>query len=161
MRLFASGMIERVMSAAFPDDVPIESRMVTKAVERAQTTVEQRNGEIRKNVLKYDEVMNEQRKVVYAKRNQILDAADLRQDALEALADALDASIEVSCSSSVPDEWDLPGLVTEIGTYYPTRLTAEDLADDTSTDELYERIMGEATGYYERREAELSARADA
>ena len=112
MRLFASGMIERVMSAAFPDDVPIESRMVTKAVERAQTTVEQRNGEIRKNVLKYDEVMNEQRKVVYAKRNQILDAADLRQDALEALADALDASIDVSCSSSVPDEWDLPGLVT-------------------------------------------------
>ena len=67
--------------------------------------------------------MNEQRKVVYAKRNQILDAADLRQDALEALAEAVDASIEVSCSSSVPDEWDLPGLVTEIGTYYPTRLT--------------------------------------
>ena len=56
----------------------------------------------------------------------------------------------------MPDEWDLPGLVTEIGTYYPTQLAAEDLADDTSTDELYERIMGEATGHYEQREKELS-----
>jgi preprotein translocase subunit SecA len=143
------------MSAAFPDDVPIESRMVTKAVERAQSTVEQRNAEIRKNVLKYDEVMNEQRKVVYAKRNQILDAANLRDDALQALAEAVDAAIEASCTSTVPDEWDLPALLTEIGTYYPTRLGADDLADHTQSDELYDHIMGEATAYYEQREREL------
>jgi preprotein translocase subunit SecA len=155
MRLFATGLMERVMSAAFPDDVPIESKMVTKAVERAQTTVEQRNAEIRKNVLKYDEVMNEQRKVVYAKRNQILDAANLRDDALEALAEAIDAAIEVSCASNVVDEWDLPGLLTEIGTYYPSRLQVDDLVELHSTDQLYDRMMGEATAYYEQRETDL------
>ncbi len=79
MRLFATGAVNWVMSKTLPDDVPIEAKMVTKAIERAQTTVEQRNAEIRKNVLKYDEVMNEQRKVIYARRDQILDHADLRE----------------------------------------------------------------------------------
>ena len=78
MRLFATGAMQWVMGKALPDDVPIEAKMVTKAIERAQNTVEQRNGEIRKNVLKYDEVMNEQRKVIYRRRDQILDGADLR-----------------------------------------------------------------------------------
>ena len=73
MRLFATGAMNWVMGKALPDDVPIEAKMVTKAIERAQNTVEQRNAEIRKNVLKYDEVMNEQRKVIYARRDQILD----------------------------------------------------------------------------------------
>src|SRR5262249_25452339 len=72
MRLFATGAMSWVMGRALPDDVPIEAKMVTKAIARAQTTVEERNGEIRKDVLKYDEVMNEQRKVVYARRMQIL-----------------------------------------------------------------------------------------
>jgi preprotein translocase subunit SecA len=66
MRLFATGAMKWVMGKAWPDDVPIEAKMVSKAIERAQNTVEQRNAEIRKNVLKYDEVMNEQRKVIYA-----------------------------------------------------------------------------------------------
>ena len=73
MRLFATGAMSWVMGKALPDDEAIEAKMVTKAIERAQTTVEQRNGEIRKNVLKYDEVMNEQRKVIYQRRDQILD----------------------------------------------------------------------------------------
>ena len=69
MRLFATGAMKWVMGEALPDDVPIEAKMVTKAIERAQNTVEQRNAEIRKNVLKYDEVMNEQRKVIYGRRD--------------------------------------------------------------------------------------------
>ena len=81
MRLFATGAMNWVMGKALPDDVPIEAKMVTKAIERAQNTVEQRNAEIRKNVLKYDEVMNEQRKVIYKRRDQILDGADLRDEA--------------------------------------------------------------------------------
>ncbi len=68
MRLFATGAMSWVMSKALPEDVPIEAKMVTKAIERAQNTVEGRNSEIRKDVLKYDEVMNEQRKVIYAHR---------------------------------------------------------------------------------------------
>ena len=90
MRLFATGAMQWVMGKALPDDVPIEAKMVTKAIERAQNTVEQRNAEIRKNVLKYDEVYNEQRKVIYKRRDQILDGADLKDEAIEYLADAVD-----------------------------------------------------------------------
>ncbi len=81
MRLFATGALSYVMGRALPDDEAIEARMVTKAIERAQTTVETKNAEIRKNVLKYDEVMNEQRKVIYRRRDQILDGEDLRSAA--------------------------------------------------------------------------------
>ena len=94
MRLFATGAMSWVMGKALPDDVPIEAKMVTKAIERAQNTVEQRNAEIRKNVLKYDEVMNEQRKVIYQRRDQILEGADLRDEAMEYLADAVDATVD-------------------------------------------------------------------
>ena len=85
MRLFATGAMNWVMGKAFPDDVPLEAKMVTKAIERAQRTVEDRNFEIRKDVLKYDEVMNEQRKVIYRRRQQILDGGDLRDEAFEAI----------------------------------------------------------------------------
>ena len=78
MRLFATGALSYVMGRALPDDEAIEAKMVTKAIERAQTTVETKNAEIRKNVLKYDEVMNEQRKIIYQRRDQILDGEDLR-----------------------------------------------------------------------------------
>ena len=87
MRLFATGAMNWVMGKAFPDDVPLEAKMVTKAIERAQRTVEDRNFEIRKDVLKYDEVMNEQRKVIYRRRQQILDGGDLRDEAFEAIED--------------------------------------------------------------------------
>ena len=155
MRLFASGAMNWVMNRALPDDVPIEAKMVTKAIERAQNTVEQRNAEIRKNVLKYDEVMNEQRKVIYKRRDQILDAADLRDEAMEYLAEAVDGVISTYCVSDFSEEWDLEGLVAELRSYWPTEVTVDELRTATSTDELYERLMGEATAYYERREAEL------
>ncbi|HRE02846.1 MAG TPA: hypothetical protein PLV68_16210, partial [Ilumatobacteraceae bacterium] len=84
---------------ALPDDEAIEAKMVTKAIERAQGTVEQRNGEIRKNVLKYDEVMNEQRKVIYQRRDQILEGADLKAGALEYLSSAAEALVATHCVS--------------------------------------------------------------
>ena len=114
MRLFATGAMNWVMGKALPDDVPIEAKMVTKAIERAQNTVEQRNAEIRKNVLKYDEVMNEQRKVIYKRRDQILDDADLRDEALEYLAEAVDGVIATYCVTDFAEEWDLEGLLPEI-----------------------------------------------
>ena len=83
----------------FDDDEAIEAKMVTKAIERAQTTVEQKNAEIRKNVLKYDEVMNEQRRVIYMRRDQILEGEDLQAAATEYLAEAVDALIETHCQS--------------------------------------------------------------
>jgi preprotein translocase subunit SecA len=159
MRLFATGAMNWVMGRALPDDVPIEAKMVTKAIERAQNTVEQRNAEIRKNVLKYDEVMNEQRKVIYKRRDQILDDADLRDEAMEYLAEAVDGIISTYCVSDFNEEWDLDGLLPEVKSYWPSEVTGDDLVSCSSTDELYERLMSEATAHYEQREAELGAEA--
>jgi preprotein translocase subunit SecA len=155
MRLFATGAMNWVMGKTLDEDVPIEARMVTKAIERAQNTVEQRNAEIRKNVLKYDEVMNEQRKVIYRRRDQILDAADLRDESLGYLAEAVDGTISTYCVSDHPEDWDLEGLHNEVVTFWPATVTIDDLAAATTTDELYDVLMGEATAYYEQREEEF------
>ncbi|MCU0272790.1 MAG: preprotein translocase subunit SecA, partial [Acidimicrobiales bacterium] len=155
MRLFATGAMQWAMTKSLPDDVPIESKMVSKAIERAQTTVEQKNAETRKNVLKYDEVMNEQRKVIYRRRDQILEGADLRAEALEYLAEAVDATISQHCVADFKEEWDLEGLAGTVNALWPNEISVEELDAAGSTDALYERIMGAATAYYEEREAEI------
>ena len=161
MRLFATGAMNWVMGKALPDDVPIEARMVTRAIEKAQNTVEQRNAEIRKNVLKYDEVMNEQRKVIYQRRDQILNDADLREETLQNLAEVVEETIETFCGGEFGEDWDLEGLHAEIATIWPTELTVEQLKECVGSDELYDALMGEGTGYYERREEELGDGDDA
>ncbi|MDQ3390527.1 MAG: SEC-C metal-binding domain-containing protein, partial [Actinomycetota bacterium] len=155
MRLFATGALSYVMNRTLPDDEAIEAKMVTKAIERAQTTVETRNAEIRKNVLKYDEVMNEQRKVIYARRDQILHGEDLKSAAVEYLADAVDSLIEGHCASVADDEWDLDGLASELKTFWPTEITAERLGESSDTDEMYDLVMADATAEHARRETEL------
>jgi preprotein translocase subunit SecA len=157
MRLFATGAMSWVMGKALPDDVPIEARMVSKAIERAQNTVEARNGEIRKNVLKYDEVMNEQRKVIYRRRNQILEGHDLREEAIESLQDAIETTIRSSCVSDVPEEWDLEGLVAQLKEFYDTKFTVEDLSKTDLVEEIVEAVTAEAVEQYEAREAEFGA----
>ena len=152
MRLFATGALSFVMNKALPDDEAIEAKMVTKAIERAQTTVETRNAEIRKNVLKYDEVMNEQRKVIYARRDQILEGADLKSAAMEYLAEAVHALLETHCASAADDEWDLDGLAKELKTFWPTEIDEARLVDCRGTDEMYDVVMADATAFYERRE---------
>jgi preprotein translocase subunit SecA len=151
MRLFATGAMNWVMGKALPEDVPIEARMVTRAIERAQNTVEARNAEIRKDVLKYDEVMNEQRKVIYQRRMQVLDGEDLRERTEELLDEALD-QVVMSTSEGYAEDWDLPALVAEVGQYYPTKFTADDLRQADSSDQLYESIRAEAIEYYAERE---------
>jgi preprotein translocase subunit SecA len=157
MRLFATGALSWVMGRALPDDEAIEAKMVTKAIERAQTTVEQRNGEVRKNVLKYDEVMNEQRKVIYQRRDQILEGADLKSAAMEYLAEAIDALLESHCASAADDEWDLDGLAKEMKTFWPSDIDVHALERCGSTDKMYDLVMADASNYYEKREAELGA----
>jgi preprotein translocase subunit SecA len=155
MRLFATGALSWVMGRALPDDEAIEAKMVTKAIERAQTTVEQRNGEIRKNVLKYDEVMNEQRKVIYQRRDQILEGLDLRAAAMEYLSEAVNSLIESYCVSEADDEWDLEGLAVDLVSFWPTGLTAASFADADSTDEIYDIVMADAAAFYNKREEQL------
>ncbi len=168
MRLFATGAVNWVMDRTLPDDVPLEAKMVTKAIERAQNTVEQKNAEVRKNVLKYDEVMNEQRKVIYARREQILGGDDLRTESLGYLRDAAEAAVLDHCASEVPTEWDLDALLATIGTYWPTELTAAELSGvgpsgnggrDWSVDDAVELVCADGEHHYEAREAEIGPEA--
>jgi preprotein translocase subunit SecA len=148
------------MGKALPDDVPIEARMVTKAIERAQNTVEARNAEIRKDVLKYDEVMNEQRKVIYARRHQIMAGEDLRARTLEVASSALETIVRANCPTDFQEDWDIEGLVLETKQYFPTQFTADELRQAVGPDAIYESLLAEAVRYYDQREESMPGGAD-
>ena len=151
MRLFATGLMSRVMNASFPDDMPLESKMVSKAVERAQGTVEDRNFEIRKNVLKYDEVMNEQRKVIYKRRQQILDGEDLGEEAVLAIESAISRLVAQYCLGEFFEDWDVPGLLDAAKLYYPTRITKEQIDEIIGREALEQMFVEDATVLYEEK----------
>jgi preprotein translocase subunit SecA len=157
MRLFASDRIGKVMDRfKWPDDEPIEARMVSRAIENAQKSVEERNFEIRKNVLKYDEVMNTQRQVIYDERHKILEGRDLKEEALE----MVEAMVRETVGTHVPpdafpEEWDLGGLLAALQGLYPTSLTTEALEEMASSAEIEERAVEEALEAYEEKERSL------
>jgi preprotein translocase subunit SecA len=159
MRLFASGMVERLMARLnIPEDEPIEAKMVSKAIERAQHQVEQRNFEIRKNVLKYDDVINKQREVVYEERNEVLDGIDLREQSIEFVREAIKQSVSEVCNIDLAqDEWDLDSLWSAIRELYPTQIKKEDFGpiDELIPEDLEEKFIEEALELYERREQEI------
>jgi preprotein translocase subunit SecA len=155
MRLFATGTMNWVMGKALPEDVPIEAKMVTKAIERAQNTVEQRNAEIRKDVLKYDEVMNEQRKVIYALRDQTITGGDLRGKLFESLESSVETVVGVRCEGDRVD-WDWDGLHADIQSLYPTHFSVEDLQLATTRDQLVASIVADATERYEAKEEQFT-----
>ncbi len=150
LRLFATGAMSWVMGRTLPDDVPIESKTVAKAIERAQNTVEARNAEMRKDNLKYDEVMDQQRKVIYERRLQIIDGDDLEEHTEDLLAGAVEKQVAEFCPSEFPEEWDLKGLIDGVTQYYPTKFSVEDLTQAATTDDLVESIVEEALEYYEQ-----------
>ncbi len=150
LRLFATGAMSWVMGRTLPDDVPIESKTVAKAIERAQNTVEARNGEMRKDALKYDEVMDQQRKVIYARRLQIIDGDDLEAKTEDLLAGVAEKLVTEYCPSDFAEEWDLKGLVDGLMQYYPTKFSVTDLTQAATTDDLIESIVEEALDYYEK-----------
>ncbi len=149
LRLFATGAVSWVMDRAMPEDVPIEAKMVSKAIERAQNTVEGRNAEIRKDVLKYDEVMNEQRKVIYGRRQQVIDGEDIHDATIEMIEQRLTSVVEEQLSDEFAEEWDINLLVTELTNYYPTRLSAEDLAAYEDREDIVALVVQDAIGQYE------------
>ncbi|MDQ1458091.1 MAG: preprotein translocase subunit SecA [Actinomycetota bacterium] len=157
MRLFATGLMSRVMNASFPDDVPLESKMVSRAVERAQGTVEDRNFEIRKNVLKYDEVMNEQRKVIYRRRQQILDGEDLGADAILAIESAISRLVVQYCRGEYFEDWDVPGLLDAARLYYPTRITKEQIDEVIGREALEDLFVDDAKSLYEDKGEQIGA----
>ncbi len=160
MRLFATGAMSWVMDRALPEDVPIEARMVTRAIERAQNTVEQRNAEIRKDVLKYDEVMNEQRKVIYERRRQILDGEDMREYTISLLSSTLEAVVRAACPTDFAEEWDLERLVNDLAQYYPTEFTVADLEQAESVGQIVDSVVADAIERYEQRDQEMPGGAE-
>jgi preprotein translocase subunit SecA len=150
LRLFATGAMSWVMGRTLPDDVPIESKTVAKAIERAQNTVEARNAEMRKDNLKYDEVMDQQRKVIYERRLQIIDGDDLEERTEDLLVAAIERSVAEFCPSEYAEEWDLKALIDGVTQYYPTRFSVEDLSQAATTEDLVESIVEEALEYYEK-----------
>ncbi|MCC9312047.1 preprotein translocase subunit SecA [Kitasatospora sp. RB6PN24] len=131
MRLFKAGMVERVLSMAnVPEDVPIESKMVTRAIASAQTQVEQQNFEIRKNVLKYDEVLNRQREVIYGERRRVLEGEDLQEQVGHFMDDTVEAYVQAATGEGFEDDWDLDKLWTALKQLYPITLDLAELEEE-------------------------------
>ncbi len=149
LRLFATGAVSWVMERAMPEGEAIEAKMVSKAIERAQNTVEARNAEIRKDVLKYDEVMNEQRKVIYARRQQVIDGEDIHEATLEMIERQIAAVVETYLESEFPEAWDLNALLVDLPTYYPTTVTMSTLESFADRDEAIEAIVNDALTEYQ------------
>src|SRR5205807_2919451 len=128
MRLFASDRIAGIMNRLkWPDDEPITAKIVSRAIETAQKQVESQNFETRKNILKYDDVMNKQREVIYSERSRILQGLDLKDDAVEMVNEAVRSLVGQYVSKDVySEEWDLEALVTAMASVYPTSFTVED-----------------------------------
>ena len=154
MRLFGSGALDKV-TALLPDGEPIEDKLISKAVEKAQSTVEGRSADIRKNVFEYDEVHDAQRKAMYALRLAAIDAEDFYDRTKELIDEILERCVFECAPTDYPEEWDLPQLLVEVDQYYPTAFTVEDLALARSQSQLVDSLVTEATEYYEHRRAEF------
>ncbi len=164
MRRFNSALVERFLSAAgLPDNEPIESKMVSNAIRSAQTQVEAQNFEIRKNVLKYDDVMNRQREVIYGERRLVLEGEDISTQVQTFLADTLIAYVNAETAEGYGEDWDLDRLWQALKLVYPIGFTADELVAKIGSraaldvDYLADQILEDATAAYEKRQLELGA----
>ncbi|WP_343600984.1 preprotein translocase subunit SecA [Mycobacterium sp.] len=164
MRRFNGAALESLLTRLnLPDDVPIEAKMVTRAIKSAQTQVEQQNFEVRKNVLKYDEVMNQQRKVIYAERRRILEGENLKEQALEMVRDVVTAYVNGATADGYAEDWDLAKLWEALQTLYPVGIDHKQLFDpdavgepgELSREELLDALIADAERAYAAREAQL------
>jgi preprotein translocase subunit SecA len=164
MRRFNSGSVERFLGAAgMPEETPLESKIVSNAIKSAQTQVESLNFEMRKNVLKYDDVMNKQREVVYSERREVLEGADIKELVRKFLDETVTAYIDAATATGVAEDWDLETLWIALKGLFPISFTAEELlneiggASSLDSDFLLDQILTEANSAYEKRESELTA----
>ncbi|WP_159618047.1 preprotein translocase subunit SecA [Arthrobacter zhaoguopingii] len=162
MRLFNSGGAERIMnSSSMPDDVALESRLVSKAIENAQGQVEGRNAEQRKNVLKYDDVLNRQREAIYGDRRRILEGGDLKEKVGYFLEDVVTAMVDEATAQGHGDDWDYELLWTNLKTLYPITLTIDEVIEEAggkskiTRDFLHSEILSDAKLAYQAREDAL------
>ena len=160
IRIFSGDRMYKVLDRLGPgDDLPLDSKMLTKTVEGAQKKVEEYNFNIRKRVLEYDDVLNKQREVVYAERREVLEGADLSDRARDWIAEVLVETVDryEDEDASVAD-WDLEGMFAEAAQLYPMSFGVDDVRHDSLTrEELLDRLEDDAMEAYDRRESELGA----
>jgi len=162
MRLFNSGAAEALMGRGnVPDDLAIESKVVSRAIRSAQSQVEGRNAEIRKNVLKYDDVLNRQREAIYGDRRHILEGDDLQDRVSRFLEDVVGEVVDAHTAEGHSDDWDFDALWTELKTLYPVGITVDELLTEAGAKGkvtevfLRKEILSDATVAYQGRTAQL------
>jgi preprotein translocase subunit SecA len=163
MRLFNAAMVENFLTRFnIPEDVPIESKMVSNAIRSAQTQVEAQNFEIRKNVLKYDEVLNRQRTVIYDERRRVLHGEDLHEQLRHMTHDVIEGYVTGATADGYAEEWDLEQLWTALKQLYPVSVSIAELEEASGGDRagltgefITEELKADADAAYDAREAAL------
>jgi preprotein translocase subunit SecA len=162
MRLFNAAMVDRFMTTAkMEDDVPIESKMVSRSIQSAQTQVEARNFEIRKNVLKYDDVLNRQREVIYGERLRVLQGEDLHEQIRHFINDVVAGYVASATSEGFVDDWDLEKLWTALKTLYPVSISIAEVEEaagahgNITAEMLRVELTSDAHHAYDARELAL------
>ncbi|HVT20796.1 MAG TPA: preprotein translocase subunit SecA [Mycobacteriales bacterium] len=165
MRLFNAHMVESIMDRLnLPEDIPIESKMVSRSIRSAQTQIEQQNFEIRKNVLKYDEVLNKQRTVIYDERRRVLSGEDLHEQIRNMIDDVVTAYVEGATREGFAEDWDLEALWNSLKQLYPVSVTVAELDERSggglSAEFLVEELCADAQAAYDKREEALGVGPD-
>ncbi|MFV0461266.1 MAG: preprotein translocase subunit SecA [Actinomycetales bacterium] len=162
MRLFNSGMAASLMErTGLPDDLPIQSKLVGRSIESAQNQVEARNFEIRKNVLKYDDVLNRQREVIYGERRAVLAGADLHEQIRHFIDDVVNGYVTAATGEGFGEDWDVEQLLSVLRPIYPVSLTAEELLEEVggagqlSSARLSRELCSDAQTAYDERERRI------
>lgn len=163
---FVGQSMENMMNRLnVPDDVPIEAKMVSNSIKGAQAQVENQNFEMRKNVLKYDEVLNEQRKVVYATRHDILDAGDIQDNIRGMIDDTVSAYVAGATSTGYVEDWDLDALWNALDSLYGPTISHEELVEgseygspgELSAEQLRDALVQDANNEYDKLEESVTA----
>lgn len=164
MRLFNSGMAQRIMaSGAYPEDMPLENRMVSRSIASAQHQVEARNFEIRKNVLKYDDVMTGQRETIYGERRKVLEGEDMAPQLRSFMESLVTGLVDEAIADKPVDEWDLPALWENLRGYYPPSVSIEEVQEEHGgasslvRDDLVNELVGDIHAVYADTEDRLNA----
>jgi preprotein translocase subunit SecA len=156
VRLFAGDRIYSIMERfKVPDDQPMESGLLSKQIENAQKKVEEQNFVARKNVLKYDDVLNKQRVVIYEQRRQVLEGADLSAEVKDWIREVIERTVDQSAPDEFSEDWDLPGLCNAMATVYGSDISAEELREELpeiSRETLVEEFLEDALDEYAERE---------
>jgi preprotein translocase subunit SecA len=161
VRLFAGDRIYKILDRLGGVDEegneePIEAGMLSKQIEKAQKKVEEQNFLIRKRVLEYDDVMNEQRRIIYTYRDEVLEGKEMGEEAREQVVNTIERTVEQYTPSDYMEDWDLDGLLTALGQFFPVELDEDDLDPETvDSGYLTEEITQTAVKQYETREQEL------